>query len=52
MRVFRLPEHNSGTRMTLRRKVVLEPGCDNALYVCVTFEDGHLAWSSPVYLIP
>ncbi len=52
MRVFRLPEHNSGTHMTVRRKIVLEPGCDNALYICVTFEDGHLAWSSPIYLIP
>ncbi len=51
MRVFRLPEHNKGTRMTGRRTIALEPGCDNALYVCVTFEDGHLAWSSPIYFI-
>lgn len=52
MRVFRLPEKNRGTHMTVSRKIALEPGCDNALYVCVTFEDGHLAWSSPIYLVP
>ena len=32
------------------RQVPLRTG-DNPLYVCVTLEDGHRAWSSPIYLI-
>jgi hypothetical protein len=32
--------------------VTLAPGRDNPLYVRVTQEDGHQAWSSPIYFIP
>ena len=28
----------------------LQPG-DNPIYVCVTQEDGHMAWTSPVYVL-
>lgn len=28
----------------------LEPG-DNPIYVCVVQEDGHMAWSSPIYIV-
>ena len=52
MRLFRLPDQNDATRMRVTRRVRLDPGTDNALYVCVTQEDGHLIWSSPIYLIP
>lgn len=51
MRVFRLPDNNSVTSAKFRRRVTLNPSQDDALYVCVTLEDGHLAWSSPIYLI-
>jgi hypothetical protein len=32
--------------------VRLRAGADNPLYVRLTQEDGHQAWSSPIYLIP
>ena len=50
MRLYRLPDENSATRMRLTRRIRLEDAGDNALYVCVTQEDGNLIWSSPIYL--
>ncbi|MCL4744795.1 MAG: DUF3604 domain-containing protein [Burkholderiaceae bacterium] len=52
MRVFRLPESNPHRAFSFTRRLELESGREHALYVCVTFEDGHLAWSSPIYLVP
>ena len=52
IRVFRLPQRNDTLRWRLDRPVSVQAGMDNPLYVRVTFEDGHLAWSSPIYLIP
>ncbi|MBM3602059.1 MAG: DUF3604 domain-containing protein [Alphaproteobacteria bacterium] len=52
IRIFRLPDVNRTQRMQLTQRVKLKPGRDNPLYVCVTTEDGHQAWSSPVYVIP
>ena len=52
LRLFRLPEVNRCWRMQLTRSVALRPGVDNPLYVRVTQEDGHQAWSSPIYVIP
>jgi hypothetical protein len=50
MRLSRLPEVNSQTHIRLERTIALRPTGDNPLYVCVTQEDGHQAWSSPIYL--
>ena len=50
IRVFRLPDFNPYRAITLERKVKLLNHRDNAFYVRVTFEDGHYAWSSPIYL--
>ena len=50
MRLYRLPDENTAARMQLRRRIRLQDARDNALYVCVTQEDGHLVWSSPTYL--
>jgi len=50
IRVFRLPDINSHCAIKLERKIKLLEHRDNALYVRVTFEDGHYAWSSPIYL--
>jgi len=50
MRLFRLPDENPATRLRLTRRIRLGDTGDNALYVCVTQEDGHLIWSSPIYL--
>jgi hypothetical protein len=51
MRIFRLPDTNPTHAMRLERRVTLDTTADNALYVCITQEDGHLIWSSPIYLL-
>jgi hypothetical protein len=51
IRVFRLPDDNPHNRVSISRKLKIRRGQDNAFYVRVTQEDGHFAWSSPIYLI-
>jgi hypothetical protein len=48
--VFRLPDENPHRRLLLSRRIPLKTTGDNALYVCLTQEDGHLVWSSPIYV--
>ena len=50
IRVFRLPDNNPHSAVRIEREISLADDRDNALYVRVTFEDGHYAWSSPIYL--
>ena len=50
IRVFRLPDDNGEHRATLERRITLADDADNALYACITQEDGNLIWSSPVYI--
>ncbi|MDH3473723.1 MAG: DUF3604 domain-containing protein, partial [Rhodospirillales bacterium] len=50
IRVFRLPDENPHQRVTLERRIPLADDRDNALYICLTQEDGHLVWSSPIYV--
>ena len=50
IRVFRLPDDNPHRSLRIEREIALRDDRDNALYVRVTFEDGHYAWSSPIYL--
>jgi hypothetical protein len=50
IRIFRLPEENTHRRVKLSRRIALKDKGDNALYVCLTQEDGHLIWSSPIYV--
>jgi len=50
IRVFRLPDENPHRRVQIERRIPLDEARDNALYVCLTQEDGHLVWSSPIYV--
>ena len=50
LRVFRMPDENTQTRAQIERRITLTDQTDNALYVCVTQEDGNLIWSSPIYI--
>jgi hypothetical protein len=50
IRLFRLPDDNPEQRLRLTRRIRLRPQGDNALYVRLTQEDGHLIWSSPIYV--
>ncbi len=52
IRVFRMPDHNPCHEVAFTRRIAILPEQDNALYVCITQEDGHLIWSSPIYIIP
>jgi hypothetical protein len=51
IRVFRLPDRNPTRCAHLERRLPLRRGRDNPLYVALTTEDGHRAWSSPIYVI-
>ena len=49
--LMRLPDVLTAEPLTLTVPAPLEPGQDNPLWVRVTYEDGHLAWSSPIYAL-
>jgi hypothetical protein len=50
VRIFRLPDQNPHYAMEISRKINLKSAGDNPLFVRLTLEDGHQAWSSPIYL--
>ena len=50
LKLYRLPERMTERRMTIRRTLRLRPTGDTRLFVRVWQEDGHRAWSSPIYL--
>jgi hypothetical protein len=50
LRLVRLPDKNPYYQLSLERIIPLNSKGDNPLYVCLTQEDGHQAWSSPIYL--
>ena len=50
LRLVRLPDTNPHHKLSLERTIPLDSSGDNPLYVCVSQEDGHQAWSSPIYL--
>ena len=52
LRAYRLPERLTGKTLKWSRKMAVRGAGegDTRPYVCVTFEDGHQAWSSPVYM--
>ncbi len=50
VKLQRLPDTMSQTRMTLQRRVKLRLTGETRLYVRVQQEDGHRMWSSPIYL--
>lgn len=50
VRIFRLPEHNPHLDFAHAERLGIEAPRDNPVYVRVTQEDGHQAWSSPIYL--
>ena len=51
MRLFRLPDENPHTTVSIERKLLPETGRDNPFYVRITLEDGTQAWSSPIYVL-
>jgi len=49
LRLSRFPVRLTALSLAFDRQVALAPG-GNPLFVCVTLEDGHQAWSSPIYV--
>ncbi len=49
VRFFRLPAENPHRRMAVARSIEIKPKGDNPIFVRLTQEDGHVAWSSPIY---
>ena len=49
--VFRLPDQNPHTTVSLERTLSADAGRDNPFYIRVTLEDGTQAWTSPVYVL-
>ncbi|MEO1016177.1 MAG: DUF3604 domain-containing protein [Pseudomonadota bacterium] len=52
LRLFRLPDELTSWHVKETANIPLKTGADNPLWVRITQEDGHQAWSSPIYLIP
>lgn len=50
--VYRLPDINPGLSVAFDHVVPLRGDCDNPIYVSAITEDGHQAWSSPIYAVP
>lgn len=50
MRIFRLPDELRETAISVEQTITLYQDQDNPLYAKVVQEDGHAAWSSPIYL--
>ena len=50
IRVFRMPDENPHTKLAITRRITLRSDGDNALYVRAVQEDGHVIWSSPIYI--
>jgi hypothetical protein len=54
MRVFRLPDRNTTHSAKITRRIARNAAGkapEDALYACITLEDGHIVWSSPTYLL-
>jgi len=50
VRLFRLPDRNDARAFSFEHEVDIEADGDSPLYVRVTLENGHQAWSSPIYV--
>jgi hypothetical protein len=50
IKLYRLPDRMSEGEWAVDRRITLHTDRDTRLFVRVTQEDGHRAWSSPIYL--
>lgn len=53
VRIFRLPKVNPVESYNFEKEVEINPSNnkDERFWIKITFEDGHQAWSSPIYII-
>ena len=50
LEIYRIPDRRSASPLEIDHVIEGLHGGDNPLYVCIHQEDGHIAWSSPIYL--
>ncbi len=50
VRVTRLPEERLDKKLHQKVRIPLEEGKERCLFLRITFEDGHIAWTSPIYV--
>jgi len=51
IKIMRLPDERCGNDFSFSLPLKKLKKGDNPIYIRVTQEDGHIAWTSPVYLI-
>lgn len=51
LEIVRLSEERNNYDFSFKTPIILENKGDNPIFIRVTQEDGHMAWTSPVYLI-
>ncbi len=51
IRVFRLPDQNIHRSVEIERQISLVDDRDNAIYIRIIQQDGHVIWSSPIYVL-
>jgi len=51
LEIYRLPDNKSSTEVFFKLPLKLLHKSDNPIYIRMMQEDGHMAWSSPIYLI-
>jgi hypothetical protein len=51
LEIYRLPDNKSSTEISFKLPISIFHKGDNPIYVRMMQEDGHMAWSSPIYLI-
>jgi len=49
LRIFRMPAENPHRTLRLERSISPLAGRDSAIFIKLTQEDGHIAWTSPIY---
>ncbi|MDX1487794.1 MAG: hypothetical protein R3268_06310 [Acidiferrobacterales bacterium] len=49
VRIFRLPADNPYRTLRIKRPIPIADGRDNPIFVKLIQEDGHAAWTSPIY---
>ncbi len=51
IQVYRLPQRSGPREFEFEIPLMRLVKGDNPIYICVRQEDGHMAWSSPIYLV-
>jgi hypothetical protein len=51
IQAYRLPDRQESHEFSFNLPLTAPHIGDNPIYICMRQEDGHMAWSSPVYVV-